>query len=176
MDSLPDGIAPLTPALADEAAARLAPEHVREIRELSGLSPAAALRLSLAASRLAYAVRDGAGETIFLIGVERPGLITGGAQVWMVGTRAMAAHARTVLRCARWGLRRAFAATGAERFEQYIPAWYETGLRFARRLGFRPGAADSGGGGRARHVVLERRVFFDSAKGDAWAFPRSARF
>ena len=153
MDSLPDGVVPLTAALADEVAARLSPDHAREIRELSGMAPAPAVRLSLAASSLAYAVKDSAGNALFLVGVEPPGLLTGTAQVWMVGTDAVAKHARKVLHCARWGLRTAFLATGAERFEQYIPAWYETGLRFVRRLGFRPG---EGGDGRARHVVLPR--------------------
>lgn len=161
MDSPPDGVVPLTVATADTVAARLSPAHRREIRELSGLSPRAALRLSLAASLLAYAVEDECGEPLFLIGVEPPGLLTGAAQVWMVGTDAMRAHARKILRCARWGLATAFLATGAERLEQYIPEWYGTGLRFALRLGFRRGEAGfTNGNGAVRHVVLARPSFF----------------
>ncbi len=171
MDSLrkPEGVVPLTPALAEDFASRLSPEHAREIRELSGLAPEAALRLSLAASLLAYAVRDRAGETLFLIGVEPAGCVTGAAQVWMVAARGMEAHARTILRCARWGLAAAFLATGAARLEQYIPVWYETGLRFAFRLGFRPGGAGTASGeNNTVHIVMEKE--------DAWAFPRSAVF
>lgn len=155
MDSLPDGVVPLTPALADALARRLAPAHAREIRELSGLAPRAALRLSLASSLLAYAVADRTGAPLFAAGVEPAGLLTGTAQVWMVGTAAMAAHARRVFRCARRGLARAFAATGAERLEQYIPAWYGTGIRFALRLGFRIHHEENA----VAHVVLERRGY-----------------
>lgn len=153
MDSPHNHIVPLTPALADAVADRLSPEHAREVRELSGLAPRAALRLSLAASLLARAVTDAEGRPIFCMGVEHPGLLTATAQVWMVGTPEVAAHARQTLRCARKGLAQAFAATGAERLEQYIPAWYGTGIRFAERLGFRAEKA----GASVVHVVLERR-------------------
>ncbi len=152
MDSLPDGVVLLTPALADSLARRLAPAHVREIRELSGLAPRAALRLSFAASLLAYAVLDGSGLPLFAVGVEAAGLLTGTAQVWMVGAAEMALCSRRILRCAAWGLDAAFAATGARALEQYIPAWYGTGIRFALRMGFRAEKAENG----AVRVVLER--------------------
>lgn len=161
-----DSLHKLTPALADELAAALAPEHVREIRELAGLDPRTALRLSLNVSLLACAALDCAGKPVFAIGVEPAGALTGTAQVWMVGTPAIPAHARTVLRAARRGLEAAFRATGAVRLEQYIPVWYATGLRFAKRLGFRSGTGKGGySGARAVHVILEKE--------NAWAYPRS---
>jgi hypothetical protein len=150
-------VVPLTPALADRVAANLARAHAREIRELSGLSPATALRLSLASSVLAHAVTDDAGEPLCALGVETAGFLTRTAQVWMIGTAEMPAHARKVLRCVHWGLSAAFRATGARRLEQYIPAWYETGLRFAKRLGFVPGPASfDAEESRAVHVILTR--------------------
>lgn len=152
-DDAPEGIVPLSPALADELSAHLAPEHAREIREFSGLDPRAALRLSIAVSLLAFAATDSAGRAIFAFGVERPGAITNAAQVWMIGSPDIPAHARKTLRCARWGLAEAFRITGAARLEQYIPAWYGTGLRFAERLGFR---LEHDGSGTV-HVILERR-------------------
>ncbi len=151
----PESMIPLTPELADAVAANLAPAHAREIRELSGLSPSTALRLSLASSLLAYAVTDGAGDPLCALGVEPSGFLGRTAQVWMVGTPEMPAHARKVLRCAHWGLSAAFRATGA--LEQYIPAWYATGLRFAKRLGFRHGEAGFGAEAhRTVHVILTR--------------------
>lgn len=155
----PEGVITLTEALADRVAANLADAHAREILELSGLSPETALRLSLASSVLAYALTDGAGEPLCALGVESAGFLTGTAQVWMIGTDEMPAHARRILRCAHWGLSEAFRATGARKLEQYIPAWYDTGLRFAKRLGFLPGPADVEAEElRAVHVILTRRT------------------
>lgn len=153
MDNLPDGLFLADPEAAAVLASRLLREHAREIRDVSGLDPAAAVLLSLAVSREAYVyVPPGEEAVAFVMGVEDKSPLTGSAMVWLLGAEAMRRRPVALLRAARWGLRRAFLATGAERLEQFIPAWYRTGLHFARRLGF----AVAPGGGRLRHVVLRR--------------------
>lgn len=141
MDSPPDvsrpprGVVPATPELAGRLAASLSPDHVREVRDAAGLPPYAAVSLSLAASIEAYAyVPD--GDVVLMMGVEEAGVLTGAAMVWMLATERVAVRPSGVLRAARWGVARAFAVTGADALEQYIPAWYRAGLRFALRLGF----------------------------------------
>lgn len=158
MDSRPDGVVPVTPEMGRDLVRRLAPEHVREVAEVSRLDPAAAVDLSLAVSREAYAVLSPGGEVLFLMGVEAAGSLTATALVWMLAAPEARRHPARLLRAARWGLERAFAITGAEALEQYIPEWYAVGLRFAERLGFvmRPAG---GGGGTLWRITLERRDF-----------------
>lgn len=143
MDNPPRGLVPATDDHARALADGLSADHLREIADLSGLAPGDALRLSIAASFESYAFvpKDADGSSVsppvFLMGVERAAGITGDALVWMLSSPRIRHNARSALRAAKWGLRRAFAATGARRLEQYIPEWYGTGLRFAERLGFR---------------------------------------
>lgn len=150
------GVVPATFALAEAMATRLSPEHVREVREVSGLDPAAALALSLWSSVEAYAyVPPDSTAAVFMMGVEERSALSGLAMVWMLGTAETARHPVAVLRAARRGIARAFAVTGADCLEQYVPEWYRTGLRFVERLGFsvdrRPYLAWSG--------AILRRVF-----------------
>ncbi len=149
MDNPPRGVVSATPELAETMALDLSPEHLREIGGVSGLHPADAVRLSLAASVEAYAyVPARHGGAIFMMGVGEKSPVTGGAMVWMLGTAAMAGHPAGVLRAGKWGVARAFFASGADRLEQFIPGWYRTGLAYARRLGFllsRTGTAGAGG-------------------------------
>lgn len=153
MDNPPNGLVAATPENAAVLFGRLTREHVREIRDVSGIDQAAAVRLSLAASREAYVyVPPGGSEAAFIMGVEDKSPLTGAAVVWLLGSDVLRRRPAALMRAARWGVRRAFRITGAERLEQFIPAWYRTGLRFARRLGF----VVAPGGGRLRHVVLER--------------------
>lgn len=158
MDNRPDGVRPATPELARRLARRLAPEHVREVGDVSRLPAGTALELSLAVSREAYAVLSPGGEVLFLMGVEEAGNLTAAALVWMLASTEARRHPARMLRAARWGLERAFEVTGAEALEQYIPGWYAAGLRFVRRLGFRARPV-GGAGGPLWRVTLARRDF-----------------
>lgn len=142
-------------------AERLSAEHAREIDEVSGLPVRAALELSLAASVEAYAfVSPDTHQAVFMMGVEAVSPITSGAMVWMLGTAEIARRPAAVLRSARWGVDRAFAVTGALRLEQYIPAWYRTGLRFVQRLGFglEPSGLRGGRDGVFWRAVMHRPI------------------
>lgn len=151
MDKRPDGVLPAEPAHIEHLLDRLREEHVREIADTSRLSPAEALRQSYRNSAACYAAVRG-GEPVFLMGVEEAGLITATAKVWMLGTEAISRRPIFALRAARWGIGEAYRVTGAARLEQWIPVWYETGLRFVERLGFirHPGGGDV-------HVTHEKR-------------------
>lgn len=156
MDSRRERLVPATAALADSLARTLSPDHRREIAATCGGDPGDALANSLACSLEAYALLDAAGRPVFLMGVEEASPCTRGAMVWMLATEDIVRHAPATLRAVRWGLARAFAVSGADWLEQFIPAWYRTGLRFAARLGF--GTLSGGGrdrsGGALRRVVL----------------------
>lgn len=158
MGSLPKGVVPAGRDLAVAMAAKLSRDHAREIRDTGKLDPATAVLLSLDVSLEAYAFVV-AGAPVFMMGVERAAALTRSAMVWMLGTEDIRRHAAGTLRAARWGVNRAFAASGADRIEQFIPAWYATGLRFVSRLGFRlePSGAKTFGGDALTRVVLERK-------------------
>lgn len=132
----PRYVVPVTADMLALIARALAPEHVREIRELCRVGPEAALSLSLAASRGAYAALSPDGKPLFLMGVEGAGLLGRTALVWMLAGGAARRHPARVLRSAKWGMERAFSVSGAATLMQFIPAWYTVGLAFARRLGF----------------------------------------
>ena len=136
MDSRPERLVPATPEIARRLAGHLSAAHRREILETSGLPPRAALEMSLSLSLEAYAMLSDWGEPVFMMGVEPRSPLTLGAMVWMLGSAGVSRRPALTLRCARWGVARAFAATGADVLEQYLPAWYTAGLRFVRRLGF----------------------------------------
>lgn len=156
-DPLPAGVVPATATLAAGLADRLSGDHRREIRDTAGLDPRAAVAVSLAASVEAYAlIPPGEARAAFMMGVEAKSPITGGALVWMLASDDIRLHVVAALRAARWGIRRAFRATGAARLEQYIPAWYRTGLRFARRVGFvaTPSRLSGSEGVELRRVVI----------------------
>jgi hypothetical protein len=159
MASLPDGVRPATRDLAVRLAAALSADHRREIADTGWLCPATSILLSLYASVEAYAFCPDGGAPVFMLGVEKPGALTDAAMVWMMGTEDVRRMPARTLRVARWGIRRAFAATGASRLEQYIPAWYTTGLRFASRLGFHqePTGMHAIGGDALVRVVIERK-------------------
>ena len=181
MDNPPSGITTATYRHVEALAAAMCREHAREARDTADVSPPAALRLSLAGSLEAYAMLADDGATpVFAMGVEQAGLLSGSAMVWMLGTDAMKRRPAALLRAARWGVNRAFAVTGADRLEQYIPEWYGAGLRFALRLGFGAGPANlrCGNGVRLRHVVLARAAArSDNRKGQPWEYstPHSPR-
>ncbi len=161
MDNLPRHVVVATPELAGRLLAKLKGEHRREILACGVYAPGEALASSLAASMEAYAYTPDAangGAPLFMMGVEAASPITGGAVVWMLGGEGLERCPRAVLRVARWGVARAFAVTGAAYLEQRIPDWYETGLRFVRRLGFTawPAAAGTREGGRLMRVVIHR--------------------
>lgn len=153
MANQPECLEPVDAAMVARLASALSPSHRREIAETAGISAAAALTLSVATSVAAYAYCPAPDEPVFMMGVERASLLTGTAMVWMLGRPDMSRHARGLLRAARWGKERAFALAGAEALYQLIPAWYQTGLRFAAGLGFRPVGVQGG----AVHVMAERR-------------------
>ncbi len=158
MDSPPRGIVAATGEHAILLARALSADHLREIADAGGLPPIDALLMSMAASLESYAfVPGGDGMPVFMMGVEETGRLTGGAMLWMLASDAIRRHAPAALRAARWGLRRAFTVGGAERLEQYIPEWYATGLRFARRLGFVIEHVPC----RGRNGTLFRRVTLD---------------
>jgi hypothetical protein len=93
MGSRPDGLVPADPALAADLALRLTPEHVREIRETTGMPPGDALLLSLRQSVEAYAfVPRGGGGAAFMMGVTRPDMLTAGALLWMLAAPAAPRH------------------------------------------------------------------------------------
>lgn len=169
MDSRPSRLVPATPELARRLAERMKREHAREAREVSGLGPAEAVLLSLAASVEAYAcVVPPDGDPVFMLGVGEKSPITGGATVWMLGSEETGGHPRSVVRSVRQGLARAFAVTGAGSLEQFVPAWYRTGLRFLLRFGFEAAALVRGGtgGGDLVAVSLARERFLE--KGKRW--------
>lgn len=159
MDNPPRGLRPAERADAARLAAVLSTDHVREVLDTTGMEPAAALELSLSASLEAWSyLPDGAGAPVFMMGVETAGCLTRSAMPWMLAGGGVTACPRAILRVARWGLGRAFAVSGAERLEQYIPAWYRTGLTFALRLGFglAPTALRGRSGGPLWRAVLTR--------------------
>ncbi len=138
--------------MVTKLASSLSPSHRQEIAETARIPVAAALTISVATSVEAYAYCPTPGDPVFMMGVEPASPLTGTAMVWMLGRPDMTCHARGLLRAARWGKERAFALTGAEALYQLIPAWYETGLRFAARLGFRPVGLSGG----VVNVIAER--------------------
>lgn len=116
-------------------AARIRDEHAREIAE-GGLMPPEALRKSYRHSVEAW-VATAAGRPFFVMGAEASGMITASAVVWMLGTDGIDRRPAATLRAARWGIRRAYEATGAAALEQWIPSWYRKGIDFVvRGLGF----------------------------------------
>lgn len=138
MDNRPDFLVPATPALAAGLAGRLARDHAREVRELAGMAPEEALRISIAGSVEAYlAVDPREGEAFLAMGVGPRDALTGCATPWMLGTGTARQRGVKILRAARWGLARAFVVTDAALLVQFIPDWYRTGLNFAARMGFR---------------------------------------
>ncbi|MDR1744467.1 MAG: hypothetical protein LBS30_01800 [Planctomycetota bacterium] len=153
------GIIPATGKHALLLARALSADHRREIADAAGISPIDAIRMSMDASLESYAFVPGGVMPVFMMGVEATGRLTGGAMLWMLASDAIRGHAPATVRAARWGLCRAFAVGGAERLEQYIPEWYATGLRFARRLGFSidPVPCRGRNGAALLHVVLERK-------------------
>lgn len=159
MDSPPKGLVPATPALAAALACRLSAEHRREIAQTAGLPPGEALLFSLAASREAYAFVPDGHAPVFMMGVEETGALTGSAMLWMLASGAIRRYAAGTVRTARWGVGRALRTGRADCLEQYIPEWYDTGLRFALRLGFRiaPETHRGRGGVALLRVVLERK-------------------
>lgn len=168
MDSRPSFVVPAAAMHADLLAGRVARDHAREVRQVSRLDPREGLLLSLAASVEAYTVLGAAtGEPVLMMGVGAPGLLTGTATVWMLGAEGAEERAVRILRAARWGLKRAFLVTGADCLEQFIPAWYRTGLRFAARMGFSVDSADCrpAGGMLPRRVAIRREDF---AEDPAW--------
>jgi hypothetical protein len=137
MVNRPDGIIPIDSHTARFVASLLSPEHAREVWDLSGLSPEDAVSASLAVSVEAFALLcPVTSDPLFLMGVEASGKIAGGALVWMLGTNRTSVFPRRMLRAVKWGLDRAFAVSGADRIEQFIPSWYDDGLRFVEHLGF----------------------------------------
>lgn len=136
MDNRPDRLVPATDRHARCLARRLSPDHLREIAETSGLPPGDAVRNSVRASLESYAFLRRDGGPVFLFGVEAAGAVTGTAMLWMLACPDISRHAAGALRACRWGVGRAFAITGAECLEQYIPEWYRAGLAFVGRLGF----------------------------------------
>lgn len=160
MASPPRTLARADADAAADLARRLSPEHVREIRETTGLAPGDALRLSLAQSMEAHAFAPGDGRRVtFMMGVTPPDMLTGGALLWMLASTEAFRRPAALLRAASWGVDRAFAVTGATRLEQFIPDWYGAGIRFVRRLGFaaRPTPLHARSGARLWHVVRRRQ-------------------
>ncbi len=165
MDSPPKGVVPARREHALLLASVLSADHRREIADAAGIPPVDAVLMSMEASLESYAFVPGGGVMpVFMMGVEETGRLTGGAMLWMLASDAVRRHAPATLRAARWGLSRAFAAGGAERLEQYIPEWYATGLRFARRLGFAVDPVPC----RGRNGALLFRVTLDR-KETPWA-------
>ncbi len=137
MDNLPKWVLPATLPLVRRMANQVRKEHRREIRQCSGLAVERAVQLSFHASVESYAlVPPGWCVPIFVMGVEPASILTGQSMVWMIGTDDIQRFPVAVVRAARWGLQRAWARTGATVLDQYIPAWYRTGIRFAETLGF----------------------------------------
>ena len=146
MDNRPDWLVPALPEMLEPLGRNLAPAHVREIADLSGLAAADALAMSLAESLVAYAALGDNGPEFMIGGGERC-RITGVARVWMLGAESMLARPARMLRAARWGLEHAFVVCGAQELEQFLPEWYRRGLAFVERLGFvltEAGTAKSG--------------------------------
>lgn len=137
MANPPKWTVPATRTMAMRMANSLSPEHKREILQTNRIHPALALALSFDCSEERYAVcPPGHDAPIFLMGVEPRSPLTGNALVWMLGTPAIRRFPAATLRAARWGIRRAFTRTSADCLEQFIPAWYDIGVRFCERLGF----------------------------------------
>jgi hypothetical protein len=130
-------------------AARLRKEHRRELAGIS-LAPEALIgdcrRHSLASFALVPQT-----VPILVGGVEPAGAVTGAAKIWMLGTPEIDCWPKAVLRAGRWAIGEFFRASGAGTLEAWIPEWYETGLRFIDRLGFRRQA-----GGRMIRATRER--------------------
>ena len=152
MASRLDYLFPATADHVDHIGRRLRAEHVREVASGTRVSPLTALRLSLKGSAVAYAAVIG-GVPVFVMGAMPAGVVTGCAEVWMLGTEDIDRHPARILRAGRWGVAEAYRATGALRLEQWIPSWYETGIRFVERLEFVPHH-----GGDVVHVVHDRRI------------------
>lgn len=139
MDNRPECLIPADASSIDVFSRILSPEHKQEIGDLGMPYPAEAVRLSLRCSKESYAYMPDKGKPpVFIFGVENKGYITRTAMVWMLAAPEIIHHKVAALRSARWGVGRAFAITGAIQLEQYIPEWYQTGLRFVQRLGFIP--------------------------------------
>jgi hypothetical protein len=153
-DGWPDGIVPATPALIEEVARELRPEHVREIRLRSGLEAASALRL---AARLAAVCRVGRrdGRTLFAVGAGTPSPLTGAAVGWLLGTPAMDRHGLWIAEKSRECLPLLHRDSGAARIENRLPADYRRARKWLAWLGFSEGEGPAAGG------VAHVRVWHD---------------
>lgn len=120
----------------EHVAANLRPEHVREIRGLMNISPADALRLSVATACRTFVCRAG-DLPLCIAGASRRYPLSDVGSIFMLATpdidrfRVPAAVALTRL------FRRAHRLADTRIFEQYIPAWYEKGLEWAVWLGWK---------------------------------------
>ena len=119
-------------------AGNLRPEHVRELRGLSRLDPAEAVRQSADASRLTLAGKAD-GVAVCLAGVDKAHILDDAGSVWMVATPEIDAYALEAAAALRELFAMAHDLAGTDRLEQWLPDWYAKGRKWLRWLGWREG-------------------------------------
>ncbi|MCC8115806.1 MAG: hypothetical protein LIP18_01395 [Planctomycetes bacterium] len=149
-------IVPAVPGHVDHVLRNLRPEHVREIRDATGLPVGAAVRASVADSSVVLAGVAG-GEALFLVGVSKSFLLSDTGSVWMVATSAIDDHAIPAALALRELFRQAHRLTGTRRIEQWLPWWYRKGVKWLLWLGWK---AD---GTRVIHGVPHHRMIHEEA-------------
>ncbi|MCD8352438.1 MAG: hypothetical protein LUC93_17680 [Planctomycetaceae bacterium] len=128
----------IVPALArhiDHVIRNIRPEHVREIRDATGLSVSAAVCASVVDSSVVYAgLAD--GTPLFVVGVSKSFLLSDTGSVWMVATKAIDDYALPAAVALRGLFARAHQLTGTRRIEQWLPHWYAKGIKWLQWLGW----------------------------------------
>lgn len=139
--------------------ANLREEHVREIRGMTNMDPAAAVRRSMAISRIILAGRmafdDGTmTKALFIVGVEKTCLLSDVGSVWMLATREIDDYALSAAAALRELFRNAHALAGARVLEQWLPPWYRKGIKFMLWLGWRAGEVKRVGAFGEPHIRM----------------------
>lgn len=129
-------------------------EHVRELRDASSLDPGAAIRLSVANSLFVMCGKIDE-RALFLIGIGKKALLDETGSVWMVATPEIDAHPLEAATAIRLIFHHAHPMTRSKRLEQWIPAWYGKGIKFAEWLGWRREGTEMINGVEHEHMVHE---------------------
>ncbi|MDR1611904.1 MAG: hypothetical protein LBT97_03875 [Planctomycetota bacterium] len=149
---MPDGIVKTEAWMVDDLAGRIRPEHEREINALLPMRAGEVLRYGVGHAASCYAgIRE--GTVLFIVGVEKPGFLTGSALGWLLGCADMDRHGVWIAERSRETLPVLHRESGAARIENQVPADYHAALKWLRWLGFRT-APGSGGLTGTPHVKV----------------------
>lgn len=135
MFELPEGIAPATPAMVEDLAARIRPEHEREANALMPMGGVNALRHNFAIAAHCFAgIRE--GEVLFLFGIGKTSPLTRACVGWMMGADAIDRHGVWLAARSREMIPALHRLGDADRIENWIPCDYAAALRWLEWLGF----------------------------------------